>query len=167
MSAPGTGVAVEYYYEPWNHYFITSLPVEISALDDNVFPGWQRSGESFAVYPDSAPLTVPMCRFFSGESFAPKSSHFYTPYPSECNFVEYHDYPVWGFEDNAMRVALPDTAGNCPAGARPLYRLYNNGQGGAPNHRYTTSLAIRTAMISQGWLPEGAGTIGVIGCVPG
>lgn len=48
-----------------------------------------------------------------------------------------------------------------------VYRLFNNGQGGAPNHRYTTSLDTRASMISQGWVPEGAGTIGVIACVPG
>jgi Repeat of unknown function (DUF5648) len=64
-------------------------------------------------------------------------------------------------------VQLPDTFRNCPLGARPLYRLYNNGQGGAPNHRYTTSLATRTSMIAQGWIPEGAGTIGVIACKAG
>ena len=40
-----------------------------------------------------------------------------------------------------------------PATARraaiPVYRLYNNGQGGAPNHRYTTSLATRTQMLGR------------------
>ena len=46
----------------------------------------------------------------------------------------------------------------------PLYRLYNDGMGGAPNHRYTTSLTVRAAMIEAGWIPEGSG-IGVIGCV--
>jgi hypothetical protein len=37
-----------------------------------------------------------------------------------------------------------------PAGTRLLYRLYNQGQTGAPNHRYTISLAIRSQMIAQG-----------------
>jgi uncharacterized delta-60 repeat protein len=166
VSAPGTNVAVEYYYGPWNHYFMTSLPVEIAALDAGVVPGWQRTGESFAVYPDGTAQTRSMCRFFSGQSFAPKSSHFYTPYQLECSYVQQR-FLVWGFEGNVTPVQLADTFGNCPAGARPLYRLYNDGQGGAPNHRYTTSLATRAAMISQGWIPEGAGTIGVIGCVPG
>ena len=166
VSAPGTNVAVEYYYGPWNHYFITSQSTEIAALDAGVFPGWQRTGESFAVYPDGTAQTRSMCRFFSGQSFAPKSSHFYTPYQLECSYVQRQWFLAWGFEGNVTPVQLADTFGNCPAGARPLYRLYNNGQGEAPNHRYTTSLTTRAAMISQGWIPEGAGTIGVA-CVPG
>jgi hypothetical protein len=48
----------------------------------------------------------------------------------------------------------------------PLYRLYNNGQGQAPNHRYTTSVVVRVSMIAAGWIPEGNGADGVIGCVP-
>jgi hypothetical protein len=48
----------------------------------------------------------------------------------------------------------------------PIYRLYNNGPGGAPNHRYTTSDAIRAQMIAQGWIPEGYGPLGVIMCSP-
>jgi len=167
VSAPGTNVAVEYYYGPWNHYFMTSLSTEIAALDAGVFPGWQRTGESFAVYPDGTAQTRSMCRFFSGQSFAPKSSHFYTPYQLECSYVQRQWFLAWGFEGNVTPAQLADTFGNCPVGARPLYRLYNNGQGGAPNHRYTTSLTTRAAMISQGWIPEGAGTIGVIACVPG
>jgi hypothetical protein len=47
----------------------------------------------------------------------------------------------------------------------PLYRLYNDGQTGAPNHRYTTRATIRSQMVALGWVPEGSG-IGVIGCVP-
>ena len=107
-----------------------------------------------------------MCRFFSGQSLAPKSSHFYTPYQLERSFVQRNEFNVRGFEGSVTPVQLADTFGNCPTGARPLYRLYNDSQGGAPNHRYTTSLVTRAAMILQGWIPEGAGTIGVIACVP-
>lgn len=63
-------------------------------------------------------------------------------------------------------MALPDASGNCPAGTVPLYRTYNNGQTGAPNHRYTTSSTIRNQMVAQGSMPEGFGVMGVIGCVP-
>ena len=38
-----------------------------------------------------------------------------------------------------------------------MYRLYNNGQGAAPNHRYTTDLGVRAQMLAQGWIPEGDG----------
>ena len=40
----------------------------------------------------------------------------------------------------------------------------DDGQGSAPNHRYTTRLAIRSAMTASGWIPEGAGAAGVVGC---
>ena len=46
---------------------------------------------------------------------------------------------------------------------KPLFRLYNNGQGGAPNHRYTTSTVTRGQMLALGWVQEGAGE-GVVAC---
>jgi hypothetical protein len=58
------------------------------------------------------------------------------------------------------------TSGACAEGNTPLYRLYNNGIGGAPNHRYTTSLSIRSTMLAAGWIPEGFGSDGITGCVP-
>jgi hypothetical protein len=36
-------------------------------------------------------------------------------------------------------------------------KLYNNGMGGAPNHRYTTSVTILNQMIAAGWIFEGNG----------
>jgi hypothetical protein len=45
------------------------------------------------------------------------------------------------------------------------YRLYNNNEGGAPNHRFTTDLNVRAQMIAAGWTPEGFG-VGVTFCSP-
>lgn len=156
--------AIEYHHAAFDHYFVTSLPEEISKLDSGAIPGWQRTGQYFPVYPDAVSLALPVCRFFSGQKFAPKSSHFYTPYAFECEIVQRS--PDWIFEGNVMAMQLADVDGNCDVTGLPLYRLYNNGQGGAPNHRYTTSLGIRNQMISAGWIAEGAGKIGVIGCLP-
>jgi len=61
---------------------------------------------------------------------------------------------------------IPALDGTCVAGTVPVYRLYNNGQGAAPNHRYTTDVSVRTQMIGQGWVPEGYGALGVIMCAP-
>ena len=61
-----------------------------------------------------------------------------------------------------MFALLRRRRGRLPGGDVPVYRLYNNGQGGAPNHRYTTSLATRTTMLGRGWIPEGHGPLGVI-----
>jgi hypothetical protein len=84
--------------------------------------------------------------------FAPRSSHFYTPFASVGAAVKAN--PDWSFEGEVLGVPVPNLAGACPAGTVPVYRLYNNGQTGAPNHRYTTSPAIREQMIGQGFVPE-------------
>jgi hypothetical protein len=52
------------------------------------------------------------------------------------------------------------------AGTIPVYRLSNNNQGGAPNHRFVTSLTDRQTMLDKGYTAEGAG-IGVGWCAPG
>lgn len=46
-----------------------------------------------------------------------------------------------------------------------MYRLYNNGQGGAPNHRFTIDPDIRSKMLAARYIAEGSG-IGVGMCVP-
>ena len=55
----------------------------------------------------------------------------------------------------AHNVASP-SAGACPDGTRPLYRMYNNGMRTSPNHRYVTDLAEASWMTAAGWLLEGA-----------
>jgi probable HAF family extracellular repeat protein len=155
--------AVEFHYPVFDHYFITAGPSEISALDGGTFPGWVRTGETFNVYSSPSVGSASVCRFFS-TAFAPKSSHFYTPDAGECSIVKQNG--GWLLEGDAMSASVPDQAGNCTAGTQPVYRLYNNGQGAAPNHRYTTSLATRAQMIVNGWIPEGYGPLGVIMCAP-
>jgi uncharacterized delta-60 repeat protein len=145
--------AIEYYYAAFGHYFISATPYEIASLDTR--QAWVRTGQSFKVWTEGGAGLSPVCRFFSGENFAPKSSHFYTPYPDECAALKAGT--VWEFEGNVFDLQLPQgTSGqrSCPAGTAPLYRLYNNGQGGAPNHRYTESLAIFNQMLAQGWIFE-------------
>jgi hypothetical protein len=48
----------------------------------------------------------------------------------------------------------------------PLFRLYNNGLGGAPNHRYTTSMDVFNQQAAAGWTFEGNGDTKVFACVP-
>jgi glucose/arabinose dehydrogenase len=154
---------IEYYHPAFNHYFITANRDEIAMLDNATFSGWVRTGLYFNVYSSSVTATVPVCRFFS-TAFAPKSSHFYTSDARECSIVKSN--PDWQFEGEVFNIALPafDTD-ECPFGSLQIFRLYNNGDGGAPNHRYTTEGFIRDSMLDQGWIPEGAG-VGVIGCAP-
>ena len=137
--------AVEFVHAGFGHYFVTAQADEIVGLDSGFFAGWARTGQAFNVWTSGTGL-ADVCRFFT-VAFAPKSSHFYTANGAECAFVGQN--PVWQYEKISFLVALPDAGGNCPVGIK-LYRLYNNGQTGAPNHRYTTSLALRNQLIAQG-----------------
>jgi hypothetical protein len=156
--------AVEYYHAVFGHYFVTAIPGEIATLDAGIIPGWTRTGESFGVYALGTPNTQSVCRFLSA-IFAPRSSHFYTPYAVECQGLKAGT--DWQFEGDVYAVSLAyDLAGNCPFGLKPLFRLYNEGISGAPNHRYTTSTTIRQIMRNAGWTSEGVGALGVVACVP-
>ena len=106
---------------------------------------------------------MPTCRFFS-TGFAPKSSHFYTPLATECAAVKTN--PNWLYEGIVFYMRLHDNDGRCVWGTTPLYRLYNNGMGGAPNHRYTTSPLVRNQMLTAGWEFEGDVNTMVFACVP-
>jgi len=156
-------VAVEYYHTAFDHYFITAIADEIAKLDNGTFVGWTRTGKTFNVYPTLAAGLKTVCRFFS-TSFNPKSSHFYTPDAPECTTVKSN--PNWQFEGDVFFTITPALDGSCPAGTNPVYRVYNNGQGAAPNHRYTPDLSVRATMLANGWIPEGYGPIGVIMCSP-
>ena len=73
----------------------------------------------------------------------------------------------WNFiKGDVFDMGVPDASGTCPTGSGPVYRLYNNGQGGAPNHRYTDSVTTRAQMLDRGWIPEGFGPLGVVMCAP-
>jgi len=105
-------------------------------------------------------------RFFSTQ-WGTKSSHFYTANAVERAALVNGQIPGWQLEaDNFYYIILADAGGNCPAGTMPLYRMYNNGQGGAPNHRFTIDRATRDMMVAQGWVGEGSGPDVVYGCVP-
>ncbi len=164
-SASGSIVpAIEYYYAAWNMYFVTAIPDEISKLDAGVFVGWERTGYQFNVYaitgaPSSASTVY---RFFS-TTFAPKSSHFYTANVAEYNTLLTN--PNWQLEGPVFNTPMPALDGTCPVGSIPIYRMYNNGMGGAPNHRFTTDVNVRAQMLGSGWIAEGAG-IGVGFCSP-
>jgi Repeat of unknown function (DUF5648) len=149
--------AFEYHHAAFDHYFVTSIADELTKLDDATFAGWTRTGLRFNVGAAGAAGTRPVCRLFS-TAFGPKSSHFYSSDASECELRNAD--PNWQFEGTVFSLALPDAAGTCATGSTSLFRLYNNGQGGAPNHRYTTSLSARQSMIDAGWIYEGD-----IGCV--
>ena len=94
-----------------------------------------------------------VCRFFS-TAFGAKSSHFYTPDRQRVRDGQGRTR-TGSSRRKCSRCRRPTPPGDVRRRASPVYRLYNNGQGGAPNHRYTTSLATRTTMLGKGWISEG------------
>ena len=162
-AGPTTTVG-EYFHAQFGHYLMTGATDEIAKLDSGEFAGWARTGLSFKAYAAAADGLVNVCRFFT-VAFAPKSSHFYTPVASECAGLRASSND-WQYEGDAFHVPMPDAAGTCPSGTAAVYRLYNAGQGGAPNHRYTTQASVRNEMIARAWRPEGYGPQGVIFCSP-
>ena len=169
-AAGGIVEVVEFYNAGLEHYFISAEPAEIAALDGGALGGaWKRTGNTFPAWDvvGAPPDTVPVCRFFGtdryradGSRIGP-NSHFYTADPNECAFVKTAwqsvasdgvSYPAWTFEAYAFAVKLP-VGGACPAGTQPLYRSYNNGARGDPNHRYSTRTDILQAL--AGWAFEG------------
>jgi cytochrome c553 len=162
---PPTSTVVEYYHTGFGHYFITSFTADISALDSGKFAGWARTGRTFNAYTSSNGYVTAVCRFFT-VAFPPKSSHFYTSNFAECRGLQASNKD-WTFEAEAFYVQqASEQTGSCPTGYRAVYRLYNNGQSGAPNHRYTTDPAVRIEMMGKGWIPEGFGPEGVGFCSP-
>jgi hypothetical protein len=176
---PTLVTAVEYYNASKDHYFITASGPDIDALDTGRFAGWQRTGESFPVGAHAmTALNIeytyygnPVCRFYIPP--AEGDSHFFSSFPDECTAVQTR-FPDFVLETSSAFYAgspAPDT-GVCPVmpgfidgdiPLRPVFRLWNGRAD--TNHRYTTSLDERAAMIARGWVAEGYGPLGVAFCV--
>ena len=149
--------SVEYFNSGFGHYFVTAQLDEIQGLDGGAFNfAFQRTGVGFNAWNAQAAGTLPVCRFFTTPgTFGSKSSHFYTADPVECEGLKLN--PAWIYEKIAFYIAVP-SGGACPGGTLPVYRMYNAGQTGAPNHRFTTNFSTYQQFTTQlGWMPEGIG----------
>ena len=167
VSAAQAVTVVEYFNAPRNHYFQTSDPVEIAALDTGYYSGWARTGQSYRVYSgdvaQQSSAVAPVCRYY-GKPEAGLDTHFFSGFVFECSIVPILWPNQWILESgNAYAAALPaENDGACPSGPIPIYRLFNNKSD--VNHRYTKSLVIREQMLQQGWIAEGYGSIGIALC---
>jgi hypothetical protein len=156
-----------------DHYFMTPLANEIALCDAGKPPcqGWVRTGEQFRAdgagqYLLGNTSVFPVCRLFN-DHYAGTSTHFYALQNGGCEET-LADFPDWTLETPELFDALYITTdGTCPQPRFDLvvYRVYNNGMGGAPNHRYTTNYSIVQAMVAKGWVSEGYGNGGVM-CIP-
>ena len=146
---------VEYFNAGFGHYFMTADADEIAGLDAGAYGGaFLRTGRVFIARNAPGPGTVPVCRFFTKPgTFGAKSSHFYTGDAAECAGLKLN--PDWIYEKIAFHAEVP-AGGACAAGTVPVYRMYNDGQTAAPNHRFSTETSIYQQFTTTlGWSPEG------------
>ena len=165
---PGMVAVVEFYNAALDHYFITASAKEIADLDGGVHKGWARTGKSFKAYaPGSTGSTGrrPVCRAY-GNPAAGLDSHFYSASPQECVATLSKFKDAWLLEaSEVFEMELPDAVtGACASGGAPIYRVWNNRADS--NHRYTTSIADRDAMVARGYVKEGYGPDSVTLCAP-
>jgi len=146
---------VEYFNAGFGHYFMTAQADEIAGLDAGAYNfAFVRTGLGFNAWTAPATATVPVCRFFTTPgTFGTRSSHFYTANYYEC--LDLKGNPNWVYEKIAFHTQVP-AAGVCAPNTVPIYRMYNHGQTGAPNHRFTTDAALYADFIAnRGWDAEG------------
>jgi hypothetical protein len=161
--------AVEFYNAGLDHYFISALQPDLDALDSGRLTGWARTQQAFKVFPsvEAAGGGVnPVCRIYIPPALG--DSHFFSASTQECDETR-AKFPAFIFESPAVfYVALPVTtgvtAGACPAGTLPVYRVFDDRADA--NHRYTVDRATRDAMVMRGYIAEGYGDDAVIMCAP-
>ena len=123
--------------------------------------GWTRTGLAFNVFAALQAGTSGVCRIYippgrgDGHYFGRDQAEDITTLTAFPSFVE---------EAPAFFDLYPVVSGTCAAGTLPVYRLYSNRPDA--NHRYTTSRAVRDAMVTTGWLAEGDGPDAVLMCAP-
>jgi hypothetical protein len=172
VAAPAEPVlVVEYFHADFDHYFVTILPAEITALDSGAQTGWKRTGKRFYAWKsvsDAPAAATPVCRFYIPPDQG--NSHFYSASPMDCATVA-SKFPSFVRESNeVMYLFLPDAAtGACSGLTAPVYRLWNDpGSRGRTdnNHRFTTDTTSWAQMVAAGSVPEGYGAKGVGMCAP-
>ena len=151
---------VEFHHAARDHYFVSARAEEIEALDTGGLPGWRRTGASFLAWPGYLEGAAPVCRFYLPPGYG--DSHFFSASQEECRTVSQR-FPNFILEDaEVMYAGMPDASGECPAGVRGVFRLWN--ARADTNHRYTTDVATRKSMIDAGWIAEGHGPQGIAFC---
>lgn len=160
----GTTLADGWHHTGFDHHFHSAHSSENRLLNDGFYGNaWERTYDVFRVWTTEAPGRVGVCRLLNS-SFGEKSSHVYVAAGPECEALKAGN--VWQFEEVSYFVELPDAQGDCRSDTVPLYRSYNNGMGGAPNHHVTGNRAKRDAVVGSGWIAEGAGPDVVAACGP-
>ncbi|MBL8310520.1 MAG: hypothetical protein JNL19_08880 [Burkholderiales bacterium] len=156
-ATPPDMTVMEFFHAPTGHYFMTG-----SADDQRVLttaPANQSflpTGRSFAAWSDSnknrPANAVAVQRFFNPAT----ASHVFTANASDIALLR--NLPLAsnpkGFSDEGVAFfALAPTSGRCEAGARPVFRGFNNRADG--NHRFSNELELHAATVRTGFSDDG------------
>ena len=165
--------ATEYASDSFDRHFFTTSRDEMAALDSGRTAGWHP------IYRDFVPVNGDytgfaafgrrvevfnhsVCRFYLPP---PDDSHFFTASDEECADVQARFPQVILETDNAFYAGLPNPlTGKCAPGLWPLYRLWNPATN---DHWYTADGEARAKAMTQGYVSEGYGDLGVGMCVIG
>ncbi|MEP7327796.1 MAG: glycoside hydrolase family 5 protein [Betaproteobacteria bacterium] len=162
LSPPAVVSVVEYYNATLDHYFVTSLPVEQANLDGGLTPTrWTRTGKTFNAFAANSATTSPVCRIYIPPALG--DTHFFGRGTAECA-ATVAQHPNFVLEAAAIFHTTLPTAGVCPGGTTPVYRVFSNRPDA--NHRLMTDRATRDQMVNMGWLAEGDGPDLVVMCAP-
>jgi hypothetical protein len=159
-TAPIPKYVVEFYNATLDHYFISWVADEIALLDaGTTIKGWARTGKTFRTFSGPPAEVTDICRIY----IIPEKgdSHFFGRGTKECGDTM-TAHPDFLLEDEKFMAMRLPTAGVCPFGLAPVYRVFSNRRDA--NHRYVTDKATRAAMVSRGWLAEGDGPDLVVMC---
>ena len=162
--------AREYYHAGLDRYLLTANAQDIDAIERGVAAGWALVDYVAGVFTTSGPTvtgpaaaaqtydTVPVCRYYLPP---PLDTHFLSAWPEECAVIG--AMPGAILESAAAFYAyLPDPVTGSCGNRYTIYRLWN-GLDDA-NHRWTSDLERRAELVAKGWVPEGAGPLGVAFC---
>ena len=157
-----TITVVEYYNATLDHYFGTWSADEQASLDAGNTPTrWTRTGQTYRAYATAQLGTSAVCRYYIPPPLG--DSHFFGRDAAECAATGAR-HRSFVLEDAAFEQVFLPSAGACPTGTTPVYRVFSNRADA--NHRYTTDRATRDRMVTLGWTAEGDGPDAVAMCAP-
>ncbi len=162
LNTTGQAVAVEFYNEGLDHFFITTDANEINLLDTGVLRGWVRTGIRFLAYNVPTAGTNPVCRFYLTTRGRRLAFLFGRPERMRANARAVRRELDLREPERVLHRAAEPRYRRCPPGTLPVWRFFNTA---TTNHRYTPEVTIRDELRSDPrWLPEGYGPDSVIMC---
>lgn len=146
---------IELFWADQDRYVVVYQEEAPIALNRPGSP-WKTTGRTFVVNATQLAGQVPVARLYN-----PGVGSHVMLLPGELQVVLQRWASDWILESRDFFWADQPANGACATGV-PLYRLYNDGRNGAPNHRFTTDLA-EAQEIAKTW-----GTLeGLVMCIGG